>query len=66
MVVVVVVCGIFTIFGVWVALAVLPRTCGHGGSVGALHTPKPWPSDLKTPRARSDEARGHGLEKNDV
>ena len=29
------------IWCVWVEWAVPPRTCGHGGSVGALHTPKP-------------------------
>ena len=44
---------IFTIRCMWVEWAVPPRTCGHGGSVGALHTPKLCASDLNNrPRGR--------------
>ena len=43
------------IWCVWVEWAVPPRTCGHGGSVGALHTPKLCASDLNNrPRRRAE------------
>ena len=47
--------GISIVWGVWVARAVPPRTCAHGGSVGALDTPKLCPVRLKTARAPSEQ-----------
>ena len=35
--------GMFSVWGVWVARAVPPPTCAHGGSVGAFDTPKLCP-----------------------
>ena len=46
--------GMFSVWGVWVVRAVPPRTCAHGGSVGALDTPKLCPVGLKPARARSE------------
>ena len=46
--------GISIVLGLWVARAVPPRTCAHGGSVGALDTPKLCPVGLKTARAPSE------------
>ena len=43
-----------TIWGVWVVRAVPPRTCAHGGSVGALDTPKLCPFGIKPPRGPSE------------
>ena len=44
----------FSVWGVWVARAVPPPTCAHGGSVGALDTPKLCPVGLELPRVRSE------------
>ena len=46
--------GISIIWGVWVVRAVPPPTCAHGGSVGALDTPKLCPVGLEPPRVRSE------------
>ena len=42
--------GMFSVWGVWVVRAVPPRTCAHGGSVGALEVryPETEPSWLRT------------------
>ena len=45
------------IWGVWVVRAVPPRTCAHGGSVGALDTPKLCPVGFEPPRTRSQRTR---------
>ena len=47
----------FSVWGVWVARAVPPRTCAHSGSVGALDTPKLCPVGLEPPRTRSQRTR---------
>ena len=44
----------FSVWGVWVVRAVPPPTCAHGGSVGALDTPKLCPVVLKPARAWSE------------
>ena len=47
--------GMFSVWGVWVARAVPPRTCAHVGSVGALDTPKLCPVGLEPARGPSEE-----------
>ena len=49
--------GMFSVWGVWVVRAVPPPTCAHGGSVGALDTPKLCPVGLEPPRVRSEGTR---------
>ena len=46
--------GMFSVWGVWVVRAVPPPTCAHGGSVGALGTPKLCPVGLEPARGPSE------------